>query len=147
MCPFDVVWCDVFWGDVFVIWCALMCLWVNWLSPKIARNSAPATKSDTPTSPNTAPATQHESHQWSISWHVKRHLQWAEREKSHSNLTKYCACHAKSISWLIRLTCEASFPMRGASKVTLQFHQILHLPRKMNRISDPHHIWNVISNA
>ena len=31
------------------------------LSPKIARNAAPATKSHTPTSPNTAPATQNGS--------------------------------------------------------------------------------------
>ena len=32
------------------------------LSIQISRNPAPATKSDTPTSPNTAPATQNESH-------------------------------------------------------------------------------------
>jgi len=37
--------------------------------------------------------------------------------------------------------------MRAASKVTLQTQQILCLPRKMNRILDPHHISNVISNA
>ena len=29
-----------------------------WLSPKISQNAAPATKSDTPTAPNTAPATK-----------------------------------------------------------------------------------------
>ena len=46
------------------------------ISPKIARNAAPATKSHTPTSPNTAPATQNESHDWSAS-HMKRHLQCA----------------------------------------------------------------------
>ena len=42
---------------------------------------------------------------------------------------------------------ETSFPMRGASKVTLQHHQILRLPRKMNVLDDLRHIWNVISNA
>ena len=183
------------------------------LSIKISPSAAPATKSDTPTSANTAPATQNESHDWSAS-HMKRHLQgpeqaqsasnltkycacheiyissrfqrklrellppierrfddnptiirpWSEheivishppprrpssshlgdafcmgkynisrsgylskfhqvlrlpRKKWHSNFTKYCACHAKWISWLIRVTYETSFPMRGASKVTL----------------------------
>ena len=32
-------------------------------------------------------------------------------------------------------------------KVTLQLQQILRLPRKMNRMIDPRHIWNVIYNA
>ena len=50
-------------------------------------------------------------------------------EKSHSNFTKYCACHAKCISRLIRVSYETSFPMRRASKVNLQLHQILRLPR------------------
>ena len=68
-------------------------------------------------------------------------------EKSHSNFTKYCACHAKWISWLIRVTYETSFRMRGASKVNLEPHQILRLPRKMNLMIDPRLIWNVISNA
>ena len=58
----------------------------------MSRNPVPATKSHTPTSPNTAPATQNESHDWSTS-HMKRHLQCAEQAQSASNLTKYCACH------------------------------------------------------
>ena len=33
--------------------------------------------------------------------------------------------------------------MRGASEVTLQPHQILRLPRKMNVINDLRHIWNI----
>ena len=37
--------------------------------------------------------------------------------------------------------------VRGASEVTLQPHQILRLPRKMNVINDLRHIWNLISNA
>ena len=100
------------------------------LSPKMSPNAAPATKSHTPTSPNTAPATQNESHDWSAS-HMKRHFQCAEQAKSTSNLSKYCACHAKWIPWLIRVTHETSFPMRGASKVSLQPHQILRLPRNL----------------
>ena len=89
-------------------------------------NAAPATKSDNPTSPNTAPATQNASHDWSAS-HMKRHLECAEQAKSTSNLSKYCACHAKWISWLIRASYETSFPMRRASKVNLQPQQILHV--------------------
>ena len=100
------------------------------LSPKMSPNAAPATKSHTPTSPNTAPATQNASHDWSAS-HMKRHLECAEQAKSTSNLTKYCACHAKWISWLIRVTHETSFPMRGATAVTFQLHQILRLPRNL----------------
>ena len=99
-----------------------------------------------PTSPNTAPATQNECRQWSAS-HMKRHFQCAEQAKWTSNLTNYCACHAKWISCLIRVTYETSFTMRETTGTTLQLHQILRLPHKMNRISDPHHIWNVIYNA
>ena len=68
-------------------------------------------------------------------------------EKWQSNFTKYCACHAKCISWLIRVTYETSFRMRGASNVNLEAHQILRLPRKMTVMIDPRHIWNVIYNA
>ena len=92
---------------------------------------------------NTAPARQNDSHDWSAS-HMKRHLQWAEQQASRSNFTKYCTCHAKWISWLIHITYETSFTMRGATVNTLQPHQILRLPRKMNLMIDPHHIWNVI---
>ena len=80
-------------------------------------------------------------------WRMKRHLQCAEQQESSSNFTKYCACHAKWISWLIRITYETSFTMRGATRVILQLHQILRLPRKMNLMIDPHHIWKVIYNA
>ena len=108
--------------------------------------NARSNKSHPPTSPNTAPATQNESHDWSAS-HMKRHLQCAEQQKPSSNFSKYCACHAKWISWLIRITYETSFTMRGATRVILQLDQILRLPRKMNLMIDPHHIWNVIYNA
>ena len=85
-----------------------------------------------PTSPNNAPATQNESHDWSAS-NMKRHLQCAEQQASPSNLTKYCTCHAKWLSWLSHITYETSFIMRGATVNTLQPHQILlHLPLKRN---------------
>ena len=100
------------------------------LSPKMSRSAAPVTKSPTRTSPNTAPATQNECHQWSAS-HMKPHFQCVEQVKSPSNLTKYCACHAKWMSSMICVTYETSFPMRGATKVTLQPHQILRLPRNL----------------
>ena len=57
------------------------------------------------------------------------------------------ACHAKLISWLIRIAYETSFTMRRATGITLQLHQILRLPRKMNLMIDPHRIWNVTYNA
>ena len=100
------------------------------LSFQISPNTAPTTKSDTSTSPNTAPATQNDSHHWS-SWHVTRHLQCAAQQHSPSDLTKYCACHAKWNSWLISMTYETLFTMRGTTGGILQHHQILRLPRKM----------------
>ena len=86
------------------------------LSPKMSRSAAPAT--------------QNECQHWSAS-HMKPHFQCAEQVKSPSNLTKYCACHAKWMSSMICVTYETSFPMRGASEVTLQPHQILRLSRNL----------------
>ena len=83
-----------------------------------------------PTSLNTAPATQNETHDWSA-WHMKRYLQCAEQPVSSSNITEYCACHAKWLSWLILVTCETLFPMRGTTGVILEHQRILRLPRKM----------------
>ena len=108
--------------------------------------NARSNKSHPPTSPNTAPGTQNESHDWFAS-HMKRHLHCAEQQESSSNFTKYCPCQAKWISWLIRITYGTSITMRGATRVILQLHQILRLPRKMNLMIDPHHIWKVIYNA
>ena len=108
--------------------------------------NARSNRSHPPTAPNTAPATQTHSHD-SSSPHMKRHLQCAEQHWFPSNFTKYCACHAKWISWLIRVTYETSFTMRGAKNRTPQLHQILRLPRKMNLMIDPRRIWNVIYNA
>ena len=86
-------------------------------------------KSHPATSANTALATQNECHDWSCS-RMKRHVQCAEQQASPSHLTKYCACHAKWMSWLIVLTYETSFPISRAARVTLQLHQILPLPCK-----------------
>ena len=75
------------------------------------------------------------------------HSKFHRHEKWHSNFTKYCACHEKRISWLILVTHETLFTMRGATSVIVQTHQILRLPRKMNLMIDPWHKWNVIYNA
>ena len=72
---------------------------------------------------------------------MKRHLQCAEQQVSRSNLTKYCACHAERLTYLVLITYETSFTVRGATGVTIQPHQILRLPRKMTRLLyRPHHI-------
>ena len=78
---------------------------------------------------------------------MKRHLQCAEQQVSRSNLTKYCTCHAESLAYLVLITYETLFTVRGATGVTIQPHQILRLPRKMTRLLYRPHIWNVISNA
>ena len=84
-----------------------------------------------PNSPNTAPATKNESHDWSLS-HMKRYLQCAEQQQvSLSHITEYCACHAKWLSWLILVTYETLFTMRGTTDGILQHHRILRLPRKL----------------
>ena len=78
---------------------------------------------------------------------MKPHLQCAEQQVSRSNLTKYCACHAERLAYLVLIAYETSFTVRGATGVTIQPHQILRLPRKMTRLLYRPHIWNVISNA
>ena len=85
-------------------------------------------------------------HDWSFT-HMNRYLHCAEQQEPSSNSTKYCTCHAKWLWWLIRVTYETSLTMRGAIGVTIQLHQILHLPRKMNLMIDPRLTWNVIYNA
>ena len=92
--------------------------------------SARSNRCHHPTSPNIAPATKNDSTALSSS-HMKRHFQCAEQQVSPSILTKYCACHEKWLDCVIVLTYETSFPMRGATGVTIQPHQILRLPRKM----------------
>ena len=126
------IWTVIYMIDVRRIWNVIYNAWSN--------------RSHPPTSPNTAPATQNDCDDWSAS-HMKRHLQSAEQQESQSNFTKYCACHAKWISWLIRVSHETSFTMRGATGITIQLHQTLRLPRKMHLMIDQRHLWNVIYNA
>ena len=78
---------------------------------------------------------------------MKRHLHCAQQQVSRSNLTKYCACHAERLTYLVLIAYETSFTVRGATGVTIQPHQILRLPRKMTRLLYRPQIWNVISNA
>ena len=78
---------------------------------------------------------------------MKRHLQCAEQQVSRSNLTKYCACHAERLTYLVLITYETSFTVRGATGVTIQPHQMLRLSRRKTHILSPHHIWNVIYSA
>ena len=108
--------------------------------------NARSNKSQPPTSASTAPARKNDSRDQPSS-HMKRYLQSAEEQVSLSKLTKYCACHEKWISWLILVTHETLFTMRGATRVIVQTHQILRLPRKMNLMLDPCHTWNAIYNA
>ena len=68
-------------------------------------------------------------------------------EKWHLNFTKYCACHEARLTYLVLITYETSFTVRGATGVTIQPHQILRLPRKMTGLLYRPDIWNVISNA
>ena len=108
--------------------------------------NAQSNRTHPPTSPNTAPATQNDSHEWCPS-HMKRHLQCAEQQVSSTNVTKYCACHEKWLASLILVTRETSFTMRGTTGITLQPHQILRLPRKMTLMINVRHTWQVIYNA
>ena len=89
---------------------------------------------------------QYYSHGWSAS-PMKLYLHYAEQQRCFSNITECCACHAKWLSWLIRITYETLFTMSGATEMSLQHHQILRLPRKVTRIIDPLHTWNAIYNA
>ena len=110
-------------------YCACHEKWLSWVivvtyeTPLFTMRGA----TDHPaTSPNTAPATKSECHEWSSS-HMKRHLQRAEQQR-HPPTSPNTACHEKWLSWLILVTYETLFTMRGATDVTLQYHRILRLP-------------------
>ena len=59
--------------------------------------------------------------------HMKRPVQCAEQQVWTSNLTKYC----EWLSWLIIVTYETSFTLRGATGITLPPQQIPQQPRKI----------------
>ena len=132
--------------------CACHAKWLSWLILVTYETwnviyNAQSNRTHPPTSPIAAPATQNDSHDWCPA-RMTRHLQCAEQQISSSNITKCCACHAKWLASSILVTYETSFTMRGATRITLQHHQIiLRLPRKKSLVFDPRHIWNVIYNA
>ena len=74
--------------------------------------NARSNKHHPPTSPNAAPATKNDTHHW-LSSHMKRHLQCAEQQASPSNLTKYCACHAKLHSKIKEIFAENSWSVNS----------------------------------
>ena len=78
---------------------------------------------------------------------MQPHLPCAEQQVSRSNLTKYCACHAERLTYLIIITYNTSFTMRGATGVTIQPHQILRLSRRKTHLLNHHYIWNLIYSA
>ena len=112
------------------------------LSTQISPNTVPDKKSDTPTSPNAAPATKS---------HTPRSPNSAPATKSGTptspNTAPATLNDSHILSWLMPVTYETSFTMRGATVLTLQRLQILPLPRKMPLMSEVRHIWNVIYNA
>ena len=86
---------------------------------------------------------KNDSHDWSSS-HIKCLVQCAEHQGSPSNITKFCACHKKWLSWSIDpRTHEMPSTMCGATRATLQHHQILRLPRQTTLMIDPRHTWGV----
>ena len=125
------------------------------LQSKLSPNTAPATKSDTTTSPNTAPATKSatwtspstapatKSDTWTSpsSAPATKSDTCAEQQVSRSNRSKILRLSRKKTHILVRITYETSFTVRGATGVTIQPHQILHLSRRKHRILSPHHIW------
>ena len=64
-----------------------------------------------------------------------------------SSTAKYYSSTTKYYKLLLRYYFETSFTMRVATRATLQLHQILRLPRKMNLMIDPPRIWKVTYNA
>ena len=72
---------------------------------------------------------------------MKPHLQCAEQQVSRSNLTKYCACHAERLTYLVLITYETSFTVRGATDLPFQHHQILRLPRKIELQTFWQNLW------
>ena len=92
--------------------------------------NARSNRCDPPTSPNSVSATKNDAHDWSSS-NMKGHLQCAEKQDSSSNVTKYCTCHTKWLSWMMSVTYETSYTISGATGVIHQHHQVLRLPNKM----------------
>ena len=56
---------------------------------------------------------------------MKRDLHFGEQQKSASNFNKYCPCHAKWISWLIRITYERRLQCAEQPESTCNFNKYL----------------------
>ena len=56
--------------------------------------NALSNRSRRPKSPNIAPTTKNDDHDWSLS-RMKHHWHCAEQQEAPFNVTKYCACHEK----------------------------------------------------
>ena len=97
-----VIWCDVI--VLRHVISKVLFQYKDYL--KISRNAASATTSHTPPSPDIAPATRDDSHDWSAP-HMKCYLRRALEQKSASNSTQNCACHSR---WLSHARCNKSQP-------------------------------------
>ena len=64
-----------------------------------------------------------------------------QSNRTHSNITKYCACHEKCPLWLIVFAYATSLTMRGATGFTLQqHHQKLRLQEKHSHDGSSSHM-------
>ena len=100
----------------------------HWTSTKY---TAPATKSDTKY------CACHEK------WRLTFTKYCTCYEKWHLTFTKYIAPATKSNTW----PSPSIAPATKSYTCTRDLHQVLRLPRKVRRMLEPRHIWNVIYNA
>ena len=67
--------------------------------------------------------------------------------RAQSYIQTFTKCCTRRLTYLVLITYETSFTVRGATGVTIQPHQILRLSRRKTHIRSPHRIWNVIYTA
>ena len=78
---------------------------------------------------------------------MKPHLQCAEQQVFTINLTNTAPVTPERLTYLVLITYETSFTVRGATGVTINLTKYCACHRKMTRLLYRLHIWNVISNA
>ena len=104
-----------------------------------------------PTSPNTAPATKNDSHEWLMLFTYETSFTMRGATGVIVQPHQILCLPRKMILILILVTYEISinrsFTMRGATGVIVQPHQIPCLPRKMTVQNMREIWWNVIYNA
>ena len=154
-CGGHVIWCDVIACVVSchvmqcdVMWCALQwsrCVFevVLWQCGDPKNYSVP--QSTTPVLHCTTKYYSSTTLYYKVLLCTKVQLQYYSVLQS--SIHDWSLTHMNRYTWLMSVAYETSFTMRGVTGVILQLHQILRLPRKMNVMIDPRHIWNVISNA